>query len=164
MRLTQGQFSFLPDLTDEQIEAQLKYALNNDWSIMVEYTDDPHPRNNLWEMWSTPLFDLGEDDVEVAMREIRACREAHSNLYVKVVAYDRSLGRQTSAMSFIVNRPEKEPGFRLERVETHDRVMRYTLHSYATEVPIGQRYGSDGAGEPTGGGKPASANGKGGED
>jgi ribulose-bisphosphate carboxylase small chain len=145
MRLTQGQFSFLPDLTDEQIEAQLKYALSNGWSIMVEYTDDPNPRNNLWEMWSTPLFDLAEDETDVALREIRACREANSNLYVKVVAYDRSLGRQTSAMSFIVNRPEVEPGFRLERQESHDRVIRYTIHSYAgLSTPQGQRYGGGG--------------------
>jgi len=75
MRLTQGQFSFLPDLTDEQIEAQIAYALGNGWSIMVEYTDDPHPRNGLWEMWSPPMFDLTEDESEVAMRDVRACRE-----------------------------------------------------------------------------------------
>jgi len=164
MKVTQGQFSFLPELSDEQIEAQLKYALSNGWSIMVEYTDDPNPRNNLWDMWSTPLFDLQEDEAEVALREIRACCEANSNLYVKVVAYDRSLGRQTSAMSFIVNRPEHEPGFRLERQESHDRVIRYSLHSYATEAPVGQRYGSEGQGLPTGGGKPASTNGKGGDE
>jgi ribulose-bisphosphate carboxylase small chain len=164
MKVTQGQFSFLPELSDEQIEAQLKYALSNGWSIMVEYTDDPNPRNNLWDMWSTPLFDLQEDEAEVALREIRACCEAHSHLYVKVVAYDRSLGRQTSAMSFIVNRPEYEPGFRLERQESHDRVIRYSLHSYATEAPVGQRYGSEGQGLPTGGGKPASTNGKGGDE
>jgi ribulose-bisphosphate carboxylase small chain len=141
MRLTQGQFSFLPDLTDEQIEAQLAYALSNGWSIMVEYTDDPHPRNGLWEMWSPPMFDLSEDEVDVAMRDVRACREAHSDIYVKVVAYDRSLGRQTSAMSFIVNRPEVEPGFKLERQETHDRVIRYTLTAYAVDrQPHGSRY------------------------
>ena len=145
MKVTQGQFSFLPELSDEQIEAQLKYALSNGWSIMVEYTDDPNPRNNLWDMWSTPLFDLQEDEAEVALREIRACCEANSNLYVKVVAYDRSLGRQTSAMSFIVNRPEYEPGFRLERQETHDRVIRYTIHSYAgLNTPAGERYGGKG--------------------
>jgi ribulose-bisphosphate carboxylase small chain len=145
MRLTQGQFSFLPDLTDEQIEAQIKYALSNGWSIMVEYTDDPHPRNGLWDMWSPPMFDLDEDESDVAMRDVNACREAHSHLYVKVVAYDRSLGRQTSAMSFIVNRPEHEPGFRLERQETHDRVIRYTIHSYAgLNTPAGERYGGPG--------------------
>ena len=149
MRLTQGQFSFLPDLTDEQIEAQLAYALRNGWSIMVEFTDDPHPRNSLWDMWSPPMFDLDEDEVDVAMRDVRACREAHSNKYVKVVAYDRSLGRQTSAMSFIVNRPEVEPGFRLERQEDRDRVIRYKLHSYATNDPKGSRYGESPNGSTT---------------
>lgn len=144
MRLTQGQFSFLPDLSDEQIEKQISYALSHGWSIMVEYTDDPHPRNSLWEMWAQPMFDLGEDEADVVMRDVGACREAHANKYVKVVAYDRSLGRQTSAMSFIVNRPEVEPGFRLDRQETHDRVIRYTLTSYACkDTPQGQRYGGD---------------------
>ena len=38
-RVTQGQFSFLPDLTDAQITAQIKYALNNNWAVNVEYTD-----------------------------------------------------------------------------------------------------------------------------
>jgi ribulose-bisphosphate carboxylase small chain len=143
MRLTQGQFSYLPDLTDEQIEAQVKYALSNGWSIMVEYTDDPHPRNAYWDMWAQPMFDLSEDEADVVMRDVRACREAHPEIYVKVVAYDRSLGRQTSAMSFIVNRPVHEPGFRLERTETNDRHIHYTLHSYAgLNTPEGERYGA----------------------
>jgi len=91
------------------------------------------------------MFDLTEDEADVAMRDVRACREAHSHLYVKVVAYDRSLGRQTSAMSFIVNRPEVEPGFRLERQESHDRMIRYTIHSYAgLNTPAGERYGGGG--------------------
>ena len=46
-RITQGQFSFLPPLTDEQISAQIKYALKNGWAIGIEYTDDPHPRKHL---------------------------------------------------------------------------------------------------------------------
>ena len=33
----------------------------------------------------------------------------------------------TLALSFIVNRPSVEPGFRLERQETADRQIRYTL-------------------------------------
>ena len=40
MRITQGTFSFLPDLTDDQIEAQIAYALGNDWAIMVEIALD----------------------------------------------------------------------------------------------------------------------------
>ena len=146
MRITQGTFSFLPDFTDEQIEAQIRYALRHGWAIQVEHTDDPHPRNSLWEMWGTPNFDLSEDDVDVAMRDVRACREAWPHQYVKVVAYDSALGRQTTALSFIVGRPPDEPGFHLERQEDADRRIRYTLRSYAADQPPGRRYGaSEGA-------------------
>ena len=152
MRITQGTFSYLPDLTDEQIEAQLRYALDNGWAVMVEHTDDPHPRNSLWDMWGQPLFDLGVDEVDVAMREVRAAREACPHEYVKVVAYDRSLGRQTTALSFIVGRPPSEPGFRLERQEKADRQIRYTVHAYATDQPQGQRYRPAGTATSNGGG------------
>jgi ribulose-bisphosphate carboxylase small chain len=143
MRITQGTFSFLPDLTDEQIEAQIRYALLHGWAIQVEHTDDPHPRNALWEMWGTPNFDLSEDDVDVAMRDVRACCAAFPRQYVKLVAYDASLGRQTTALSFIVNRPPDEPGFHLERQEGPDRQIRYTLRSYAADQPPGRRYGAE---------------------
>ena len=63
---------------------------------------------------------------------------------MKVVCYDSSLGRQTSALSFIVNRPAQEPGFRLERQDKADRQMRYTIHPYAQQEPVGRRYGSQG--------------------
>jgi ribulose-bisphosphate carboxylase small chain len=143
MRITQGTFSFLPDFTDEEITAQLRYALEQGWSISTEYTDDPHPRNSYWEMWGQPLFDLEPDQADMVMREVAACREAHPDHYVKVIAYDSSLGRQTTALSFIVNRPAEEPGFRLERSDTQDRVMRYRLHAYASDRPEGHRYRND---------------------
>ena len=140
MRITQGTFSFLPDLTDEQIAAQIRYALEHGWAISVEYTDDPHPRNAYWEMWGLPVFDLPADDVPLIMREVRACREAYPHHYVKLIAYDASYGRQTTALSFIVNRPAHEPGFRLERTDAHDRVQRYRLYPYAADRPVGSRY------------------------
>jgi ribulose-bisphosphate carboxylase small chain len=149
MRITQGTFSFLPDLTDEQIAAQLRYALSKGWAIMIEHTDEPHPRNSLWEMWGQPMFDLGEDDVEIALREVRLARDACPDRYVKVVCYDSSLGRQTTALAFIVGRPELEPGFRLERQEKADRQIRYTLHPYAADAPSGMRYGRSRAGGDT---------------
>ena len=58
MRITQGTFSYLPDLTDEEITAQVQYALDRGWPISVEFTDDPHPRNTYWEMWGLPMFDI----------------------------------------------------------------------------------------------------------
>ena len=146
MRITQGTFSFLPDFTDEEIEAQVRYALGNGWAISVEYTDDPHPRNSYWEMWNLPLFDLSPDEARLAMREIAACRERFPDHYIKLIAYDARYGRQTTALSFIVNRPAQEPGFRLERADGHDRRIQYRLHSYATDAPAGQRYRAGEAG------------------
>ncbi len=115
MRITQGTFSYLPDLTDEQITAQVRYCLDNGWPLSVEFTDDPHPRNFLWEMWELPMFDMA--DASAILYEINRCREAHPHHYIRLNAYDRTLGRQTTALSFIVNRPADEPGFRLDRQE-----------------------------------------------
>jgi ribulose-bisphosphate carboxylase small chain len=138
MKLTQGTFSFLPDLTDEQIERQVEYCLKNGWSIGVEYTDDPHPRNSLWEMWNLPMFDVA--DPTAILHEVNACRTAYPLHYIKVVANNSKQGRETLALSFLVNRPPHEPGFRLERQESAGRNIRYAIEPYATERPAGERY------------------------
>jgi ribulose-bisphosphate carboxylase small chain len=137
-RLTQGQFSFLPELSDEQITAQIKYALKNGWAVNVEYTDDPHPRNTYWEMFGMPMFDL-KDPAGILM-EIDNCRKTFPNHYVRVTAFDSTRGWETPRMSFIVNRPDKEPGFRLVREERNGRSQGYTIVPYATERPEGERY------------------------
>lgn len=139
MRITQGTFSYLPDFTDEEITAQAQYSLDRGWPLSVEFTDDPHPRNNLWEMWGLPMFDL--HDAAGVLYEVNECRKAYPNRYIRVNAYDATKGRQTVALSFIVNRPPSEPGFRLDRQESHDRSIRYTAHPYGTEQPSGTRYG-----------------------
>ena len=138
MRITQGTFSYLPDLTDDEIVLQIDYCLAHGWPLSIEYTDDPHPRNTYWEMWGLPMFDLA--DAAGVMMELDACRTAHPDLYVKLDAYDARLGRQTTALSFIVQRPAVEPGFRLDRQERGDRRIGYSTHSYATERPSGERY------------------------
>jgi ribulose-bisphosphate carboxylase small chain len=138
MRITQGTFSYLPDFTDDEITLQIQYCIDNGWPLSVEFTDDPHPRNVYWEMWGLPMFDLA--DAAGVLLEINDCRAANPRCYVKLNAYDARLGRQTTALSFIVQRPADEPGFRLDRQETSDRRIRYTTHAYATEQPAGRRY------------------------
>ncbi len=138
MRITQGTFSFLPDLTDAEIRAQIDYALAQGWAISVEFTDDPHPRNAYWEMWGNPMFDL--KDAAGAMQEVAACRKAHAGIYVRVNAFDATRGFETTRLSFIVNRPKSEPGFRLARQEADGRNIRYTIESYAAQAPEGRRY------------------------
>lgn len=138
MKITQGTFGCLPDLSDEEIEAQLRYATAKGYAVAIELTDDPDPRNSLWEMWCLPMFDLA--DPAPALAEVRSCRAAFPSSYVKVNCFDAARGKETIALSFLVQRPESEPGFRLERQIAAGRTTRFTLRSYATDRPHGARY------------------------
>jgi ribulose-bisphosphate carboxylase small chain len=138
MRITQGTFSFLPDLTDAQIAGQIEYCLGNGWAVSVEYTDDPHPRNTYWEMFGNPMFDVR--DAAGVMTEVSACRKTFPDHYIKVNAFDSSRGRESLRLSFIVGRRATEPGFGLIRQEGPGRSVRYTTRAYATERPEGERY------------------------
>jgi ribulose-bisphosphate carboxylase small chain len=138
MRLTQGSFSFLPDLTDEQISLQVKYCLTKSWAISLEYTDDPHPRNAYWDLWGLPLFDI--QDPAAVMFELAAVRKAKPNFYIKMTAFDNARGTESSVLSFIVQRPAIEPGFKLTRTDGHSRNLVYTIESYACDKPSGMRY------------------------
>ncbi len=139
MRLTQGTFSYLPDLTNEQILAQVKYILSKGWAVNIEWTEDPHPRNCYWELWGLPLF--GIQDASVVMYELDQCRATHPTNYIKINAFDAARGVESCALSFIVQRPYEEPGFYLERQEVEGRNIRYTIHSYVVnKYPPGERY------------------------
>jgi ribulose-bisphosphate carboxylase small chain len=138
MRLTQGTFSFLPDLTDEQVRAQIEYCLRNDWAVSIEYTDDPHPRNSYWEMYGAPMFDL--KDAAGIMAEIANCKQTFPNHYIRLNAFDSTPGWESLRLSFIVNRLKHEPGFALAREEGPGRNIRYTTRAYAVERPEGERY------------------------
>ena len=127
MRITQGCFSFLPDLTDDQISTQVEYCLGKGWAIGVEYSYDPHPRNIYWDMWGNPMFDL--KDAKGVMMELADCRRAHGQAYIRINAFDATRAVESVTMSFIVNRPENEGSIRLTRQEVDGRQVRYT-HTY----------------------------------
>lgn len=137
-RVTQGQFSFLPDLTDAEIAMQVEYGLGKGYAWSVEYTDDPHPRNTYWDMFGMPMFDLR--DAAGVLLELNHCRKTFPNHYIRLMAFDATRNVESIAMSFIVNRPANEPGFGLVRQEGAGRSIRYTVHSYATDKPEAQRY------------------------
>jgi ribulose-bisphosphate carboxylase small chain len=125
MRITQGCFSFLPDLTDEQIAAQVDYCLGRGWAIGIEHTDDPHPRNIYWEMFGHPMFDLA--DAAGVMMELAECRKAFPDRYIRLNAFDSTRGFETVRTSFIVNRPKTEPTFTYVRTEVAGRTVNATL-------------------------------------
>ncbi len=137
-RLTQGQFSFLPDLSDAEITLQIEYGLKKGYAWSIEYTDDPHPRNTYWEMFGMPMFDL--QDAAGVMMELKGCRKAFPHHYIRMMAFDSTRGVESIVMSFIVNRPKTEGGFMLERQEIGGRSMRYTTRGYGANKPEGDRY------------------------
>ncbi|MGC8524882.1 MAG: ribulose bisphosphate carboxylase small subunit [Acidibrevibacterium sp.] len=139
MPITQGTFSFLPALTDEQISAQVKYCLAKGWALNIEFTDDPHPRNTYWEMWGTPMFDL--KDPAGFLYELAECRKVHAGRgYIRVSAFDATPGWESLRLSFISDRPAEEPGFMVAREERAGRMIGYTMRAYATDRPAGARY------------------------
>ncbi len=139
MRVTQGCFSFLPDLSNDQIKKQIEYAIKKSWAISIEWTDDPHPRNTYWELWGLPLFDI--KDASAIIYELTECRRVNPEGYIKINAFDSTIGTESCVMSYIVQRPKEEPGYYLERTEVAGRQLQYTIKSYATQVkPEGSRY------------------------
>jgi len=138
-RLTQGAFSYLPDLSDEQIKKQIEYAIRRGFAVSIEWTDDPHPRNCYWEMWGLPLFDI--PDAATIMYELAEARKAHPGVYIKINAFNNARFIESTALSFIVQRPAFEPGFYLVRQEAEGRHIVYTTQSYAVQAAgEGARY------------------------
>jgi ribulose-bisphosphate carboxylase small chain len=83
------------------------------------------------------MFDL--KDPAGVMLELQNCRKTFPGHYIRLMAFDSTRGVESIAMSFIVNRPAREPGFGLVRQESGGRSIRYTVHSYATDAPEGER-------------------------
>ena len=138
-RLTQGCFSYLPDLSDDQIKKQIEYAIRRGFAVSIEWTDDPHPRNCYWEMWGLPLFDI--PDAATIMYELAEARKAHPGVYIKINAFNNARFIESTALSFIVQRPAFEPGFYLVRQEAEGRHIVYTTQSYAVQAAgEGARY------------------------
>src|SRR2546430_9010644 len=138
MRITQGCFSFLPVLPDEQIPRQVQYCLEQGGAVTIEFTDDPHPRNNFWEMWGLPMFDLR--DAAGVMMELNECRKVYGERYIRLSAFDSSHGWESVRLSFIVNRPKRSEEHTSELQSQSNLVCRLLLekkkNSACTCLPL----------------------------
>jgi ribulose-bisphosphate carboxylase small chain len=134
MKLTQGQFAFLPKLTDAELVKQIDYALSNGWAVSIEHTKDPHPRNTYWAMYGNPMFDL--KDAAGIMMELNACRRENEDSYIRLLAFDSTKGWESIRMNIMTDYPVHEPGFELIRSEGIGRRINYTMRSYTTSHPM----------------------------
>lgn len=98
-------FSYLPALTPEQVDAQLRYVVDRGLVVAIEHTDAPDAYDHYWTLWRLPLFRV--DSAEQVVRAIDECRRANPGSYVKVNGYDP--GRQGQVVSFVVQRPGADP-------------------------------------------------------
>ena len=154
MRITQGTFSYLPDLTDEQIAAQIALRPRQRLGDHGRAHRRPASAQLLWEMWAQPHVRPHRARRRRRDARLRACREALPSLR-QDRRLRRSLGRQTRRCRFIVTGPPRSraSGSTARRGPTG---VRYTLHSYApSSRPVRERYrwsatAVDGKAEPRG--------------
>jgi len=94
-------FSYLPALSGEQLEMQVRAILDRGLVVGIEYTTAPDPRDHYWTMWKLPLF--GPADPAAVLAELDACRKVNPCAFIKVNGYDRT--RQGQVVSFVASCP-----------------------------------------------------------
>ena len=94
-------FSYLPKLTDAEIEAQIRSILDRGLVVAIEHTREPSPYDHYWTLWKLPLFAI-TDPVDV-LSEVEECRREHPDAYIRLNGYDRR--RQGQVLAFVVHRP-----------------------------------------------------------
>jgi ribulose-bisphosphate carboxylase small chain len=96
-------FSYLPELTTEQLGQQIRAILARQLVVGIEYTRAPDAYDHYWTMWKLPLFDI--HDPAIVLAELDACRRANPDAYIKVNGYDPV--RQGQVVSFVAAQPER---------------------------------------------------------
>ncbi len=97
-------FSYLPELSEQEVAAQVRSILERGLVVGIEHTEQPDPYDHYWTLWKLPLF--GVRDPEIVLDALEACRAANPNAYVRVNGYD-SL-RQGQVVAFVAARPERD--------------------------------------------------------
>jgi len=94
-------FSFLPQMTPDQVRRQIAYAIAQGWNPAVEHAEKGTPANvSFWYMWKLPLF--GEQSVDAVLAELDACHREFPDHMVRFVAYDNYA--QSQGTAFVVFR------------------------------------------------------------
>jgi hypothetical protein len=143
MRIPQGTVSTLPISPTTKIKVPDPVLRRPGLGRLGRLDRRPPPQH--------PLGAVGHADVRHSGRgrllhRGTACREAYPDHDIKVNGYSARYTKETIGLSFIVNRPNTQPGFRLDRTEANDRHINDTMHSYAAEQPRDARYQGNGSG------------------
>ena len=97
-----GTFSYLPELTPDELRKQVEYIVSKGWNPAIEHVEPEHAMDNYWYMWKLPMF--GETDVDAIFTEIEQCRTANPANHIRLVGYDNFKQSQGTAM--VIHRAE----------------------------------------------------------
>jgi len=89
-------FSYLPEMSSDDIKKQVEYIVNKGWNPAIEHTEPANAFDHYWYMWKLPMF--GETDIAKILAEAEACHKAHPNNHVRLVGYDNYAQSQGAAM------------------------------------------------------------------
>lgn len=95
-------FSYLPEMTPEQIREQIAYIVSKGWNPGIEHCEPENAFQNYWYMWKLPMF--GETDVDRILDECAACHKAHPNNHVRLMGFDNYA--QSAGASMVIYRGE----------------------------------------------------------
>lgn len=93
-------FSYLPQLSAEEIRAQVQYVIAQGWNPAVEHVEPERSFNHYWYMWKLPMF--GEQSVDHVLAELEACRREYPGHHVRMIGYDNYA--QSQGTAFVVFR------------------------------------------------------------
>ena len=79
-------FSYLPEMTKEQIRKQVEYIVSKGCNPAIEHTEPENAFSHYWYMWKLPMF--GETNVDTILAEAEACHKAHPKNHVRLVGFD----------------------------------------------------------------------------
>jgi len=99
-----GTFSYLPQMSDDDLRKQVEYIVNQGWNPAIEHTEPQNAFSHYWYMWKLPMF--GETDVDSILAEVEQCKKANPKNHVRLIGYDNHL--QSQGANMVVHRAEIE--------------------------------------------------------
>ena len=91
-------FSYLPQLSADEIRAQVQYIVNQGWNPAIEHVEPSGAMRNYWFRWKLPMF--GEQNVDTILAELEACHREYPANHVRLIGYDNYT--QSQGTAFIV--------------------------------------------------------------
>src|SRR3569832_2291110 len=106
-------FSYLPEMTKEQIRKQVEYIVSKGWNPAVEHVEPESAFDHYWYMCTRPMF--GETNVYTILAEAEACHKAHPKNHVRLVGYDNFAQSKGAEMVVYRGKPVRPRQAELER-------------------------------------------------